>query len=1077
MALAQGGSPAAEDPAPDGITVMTTHRFVYQHDGSFLPWVAASACTVLLLATPASAETAAEENPSHGADVLPVVDAPATQPLPDEWSEAGHVHDSDFEAALDGAYPAGWRSMPSESRKSFLKVRRTREGGKVLQIKGRAGFQLDLDGKLRGGRLRLSFDMLQLGAPKSSFAVRLMERRSAPDLGWQEPYEEGPVILFEWPENSGDRIDLSAPVSGKKGTYAPVGRIKPRQWTRIVIVGDLQTNRSKILIDGQVQDGEVLFTDHKWFGGADRLQLDASNANVLLDNLTLLHLPGDDETGARATSSQPPPRLIPTRLLESSPVLDGVLDDPAWTQAYHTDRFYRLTAEPWFEQFKIEAWLGVTSDALYLATRIWPTEIPGFPYTKDFVDPRKRPGLKAVELQVFPTKGTAYGAGLFLSYTGEGKYEQRREGGIPWNPDWQVVTKPYDDHWVAEMRVPLVELTVGGVSHRDWGVNLYIDRSRGTMAPKAILWPHVGGPNTSSRFALLSGAGVAAESRPTCRLELPESALTGKAPVRVKVGRPAAIRSKRFRVKVVVEHLDGTRVDHSKTFDVARDQAKVELALNVPAAQSGDAHFQAHLYAVGGSGEGAEPLAKSVRHLLTVLPLGSIQARPQYNYFTSESVARIRCELMGKPVPPGSRAIVAVAQSGREIAEFSSPVSDSPFVVEFPLEGVSAGGFEAGILLSGPGGARLGATTVHLVRRVARHNEVKLRWDNVTIVGGKPFFPIIVWGHRPYLAHQIGANVVLTMRDTLSRRDEEQIRYMRRHGIHLIMTDLMWPRMFNSSGADKTFWADPGKYRGPFADDAMLLGYFVEDEPGVEDGKPSQTIVNHADALRQMDPYHPTFISNSIGWDRFYAYSPVVDTIGAHIYPAWIRYNERLVADATRMLRRASHGRRPVWITVQAFHFRNNRVHPTPAELRHQIYAALVNGANGIGFWGVGDRPGFIDEDIRGTSSLHPLWQQLKRTLPVVRRLSPVLMSQEQAGAGVAVDHDDVAIMTRRHEGRLYIWLVNMTNKKVGTVLTLPGERGTLSNEIHPGGTHAFSGGRCPLSLEPLQPMVLSASR
>ena len=280
-----------------------------------------------------------------------------------------------------------------------------------------------------------------------------------------------------------------------------------------------------------------------------------------------------------------------------------------------------------------------------------------------------------------------------------------------------------------------------------------------------------------------------------------------------------------------------------------------------------------------------------------------------------------------------------------------------------------------------------------------------------------------------------------------------------------------------NSGNSDDFVANPKKYLGSWADDSVLLGYFVEDEPGVEDGKASDWIVKHADALHRMDPYHPTFISSSVGWDRFYAYSPVVDVTGAHVYPAWLRYNEQLAAEATRMVHRAAQGKRPVWMTVQPFYFKNNRIHPTTAEFRHMIYSTLVNGATGLGFWGVSDRPGFDDEDIRGMMSVRPLWQELKQILPAVHRLSPVLMSQEPVDATVISDNEAVTIMTKRWEGKLYIWALNMTKSKTNVVLTLPVKEGELVNQIRPVGAFPVKDGRCKLELEALQPLVLCLER
>ena len=66
-----------------------------------------------------------------------------------------------------------------------------------------------------------------------------------------------------------------------------------------------------------------------------------------------------------------------------------------------------------------------------------------------------------VELWLYPRQAKEYGKSLRLSYNIRGEKRQRREGGIPWQPDWQVATSIHDDHWTAEVRIPLVELSLG----------------------------------------------------------------------------------------------------------------------------------------------------------------------------------------------------------------------------------------------------------------------------------------------------------------------------------------------------------------------------------------------------------------------------------------------------------------------------------------------------------------------------------------------------------------------------------------------------------------------------------------
>ncbi len=101
------------------------------------------------------------------------------------------------------------------------------------------------------------------------------------------------------------------------------------------------------------------------------------------------------------------------------------------------------------------------------------------------------------------------------------------------------------------------------------------------------------------------------------------------------------------------------------------------------------------------------------------------------------------------------------------------------------------------------------------------------------------------------------------------------------------------------------------------------------------------------------------------------------------------------------------------------------------------------------------------------------LTQEVKQILPTVQRLSPVLISEETANTQVSLDNEQVDMMIKRHQGKLYLWLLNMTKSKQTTLLSLPIAHGLLINEIRPGRKFEFADGRYEIKLEPLQPMVL----
>ena len=61
--------------------------------------------------------------------------------------------------------------------------------------------------------------------------------------------------------------------------------------------------------------------------------------------------------------------------------------------------------------------------------------------------------------------------------------------------------------------------------------------------------------------------------------------------------------------------------------------------------------------------DSSQAITKSSRHLRTVLPFGLLQTTTDLNYYTYEKTARVRCKLIGKPIPSGSKAVVTIPQT------------------------------------------------------------------------------------------------------------------------------------------------------------------------------------------------------------------------------------------------------------------------------------------------------------------------------------------------------------------------------------------------------------------------------
>ena len=565
------------------------------------------------------------------------------------------------------------------------------------------------------------------------------------------------------------------------------------------------------------------------------------------------------------------------------------------------------------------------------------------------------------------------------------------------------------------------------------------------------------------RFARLTGLPEAATAAWRCRLALPQRPATGTVAVRVLLDGARVARGTPLRLKLMAKGPE--TVVQTRSFSSGDQQA---LAVEVPIDTPGDYYWRAEIRPEKDDDD-RPPMTLSESRYAPVTRAGSLETRTDLNYYTHEREARIRGTLIGATVPTGSRALLTVRAAGASqggtasdappagmppapIFESSSSVERSPFVVTLPLTELPLGEFEGSLHLVDPENRKISTGIVPLVRRLAKHNEVKIRWDNFLAVAGEPFFPLYLFTHDVLEAHALGANAVLTVGGNYPER---LVQLARRFDIRFII-------------------------RGPstrWADEPQMLAFVLEDEPEPLDGGPNPRAVAEAADARRVSPYHPTYINLTNDWQAALAYAGASDTIGQDPYASAGSYKPRHVSESTRQMILATRGRQPIWQTLQPFHFRFDRIHPTPSEFRHSIYSAIVHGAHSIGLWGVELRNGFRDEDIRGMLSDRPLFQEAAKVLHSVRRLSPVIMSEEVVEQPAVVDNEEVAILTKRHDGQLYVWLLNMTHRLQKVTVLLPGamDHVTLINEVRPGGTVEVDGGSASVRLEPLQPMVLWA--
>jgi hypothetical protein len=158
-------------------------------------------------------------------------------------------------------------------------------------------------------------------------------------------------------------------------------------------------------------------------------------------------------------------------------VLDGKLDEAAWTRAKIVDRFWEIFPNAETEpRVRTEAWYAYDSQALYVAIRAHDPNVAELraPFARRdnvlrdqdmivlFVDPVGN--RKFAHFFRFNPRGSV-GDGLFNEDTGSEDFSPDFE--------WDVVTGRFDGGWTAEIRIPFSSLRYGDPPAKVWSTMVF----------------------------------------------------------------------------------------------------------------------------------------------------------------------------------------------------------------------------------------------------------------------------------------------------------------------------------------------------------------------------------------------------------------------------------------------------------------------------------------------------------------------------------------------------------------------------------------------------------------------------
>ncbi|MBN2088159.1 hypothetical protein JW964_01020, partial [candidate division KSB1 bacterium] len=240
-----------------------------------------------------------------------------------------------------------------------------------------------------------------------------------------------------------------------------------------------------------------------------------------------------------------------------------------------------------------------------------------------------------------------------------------------------------------------------------------------------------------------------------------------------------------------------------------------------------------------------------------------------------------------------------------------------------------------------------------------------------------------------------------------------------------------------------------------FKDHPALLLWETVDEPAWTWNKaewrvPPEPIIETYQIIKSIDAQHPVYLNhapaNLVG--TLERYNPGTDIVACDIYPV-IKPNSpplyglfpdgyhgsmlnpyiSQIALYVDKMRKVAGPNRPVFMVLQAFAWENLRekpidslvLYPTHHELRFMAYQTIINGANGINFWGLNYVP-----------PRAPFWNDLKSVVSELASIKDILASTPRTIRLVKRYHElgydidmGVQILTKKARGSYYLFTVN----------------------------------------------------
>jgi hypothetical protein len=270
-------------------------------------------------------------------------------------------------------------------------------------------------------------------------------------------------------------------------------------------------------------------------------------------------------------------------------------------------------------------------------------------------------------------------------------------------------------------------------------------------------------------------------------------------------------------------------------------------------------------------------------------------------------------------------------------------------------------------------------------------------------------------------------------------------------------------------------------------DNPMIVGWMHDDEPdnaqALPNGKgygppvPPETVKRDYDRMRQADPTRPVLLNlgQGVAWDDYIgrgvrrnhpedypSYVEGADIVSFDIYPAVhdhpaVAGKLEFVARGVERLTSWAGTNRTVWNCIECTRISNPTTKPTPAQVRSEVWMALIRGSRGLIYFVHQFQPSFREAALLDDPEMLAAVTAINRQ---IRELAPVLNSPSiPDGVTVrpSVVGTPVAWMRKRHQNIDYLFAVNLSPTRIRAAWEVSAwrESGTLevlgeSQTLHP---------------------------